>query len=194
LLHTEVEGLKTELKTNFVKLEQFTKQQEMAEQRAEKNQALTVHPNFNVDSLNQLIDQRMQQIIKFDKPTVFTQVDVSGRFKEIIRERFVRELGLKIKTLPLKMIHTAMVVHEKKGVKRGELYSFINGGNSRISDNFYSELQTLEETRLIVYSKDTGIVHWALGEYLKRELSSMYEESTIKQAEDYLASLLLPSS
>jgi hypothetical protein len=46
--------------------------------------------------------------------------------------------------------------------------------------------------RLITYSKETGIIHWALGEYLKRELDSMYDEAAIKQAEDYLASLLLP--
>jgi len=31
-----------------------------------------------------------------------------------------------------------------------------------------------------------------LGEYIKRELGSMYDETVIKQAEDYLASLLLP--
>ncbi len=92
------------------------------------------------------------------------------------------------------MIHTAMIVHERKGIKRGELYSFLHGGNTRITDDFYSDLQRLEEVRLVVYSKETGIVHWALGEYLKHELGNMYDEAAVKQAEDYLASLLLPSS
>ena len=136
----------------------------------------------------------MHQIIQYDKPTVFTQTDVSGRFKEIVRERFVRELGFRIRGLPPTLIHTAMIVHERKGIKRGELYSFLHGGNTRITDDFYSDLQRLEEVRLVVYSKETGIVHWALGEYLKRELGNMYDEAAVKQAEDYLASLLLPSS
>ncbi len=194
LLRTEVDGLRTELITSTAKLEQLIRQQETTEQRAAKNQVPAVRPGFTVDDLNQLIDQRMHQIIQYDKPTVFTQVDVSGRFKEIIRERFVRELGLRIRGLPPQLIHTAMIVHERKGVKRGELYSFIHGGNARISDDFYSDIQRLEDVRLVVYSKETGIVHWALGEYLKRELGSMYDEAAISQAEDYLASLLLPAN
>ena len=194
LLRSEVDGLRTELITSTAKLEQLIRQQETAEQRAAKNQVPAVRPGFTVDDLNQLIDQRMHQIIQYDKPTVFTQVDVSGRFKEVIKERFVREIGLRIRSLPLQAAHAAMVVYEKKAVKRGELYSFLHGGNGRITDDFYAELQTLEETRLVVYSKETGIIHWALGEYLKRELGGMYDEATVKQAEDYLASLLLPPS
>ena len=194
LLRSEVDGLRTELITSTAKLEQLIRQQETAEQRAAKNQVPAVRPGFTVDDLNQLIDQRMHQIIQYDKPTVFTQVDVSGRFKEVIKERFVREIGLRIRSLPLQVAHAAMVIYEKKAVKRGELYSFLHGGNGRITDDFYAELQTLEETRLVVYSKETGIIHWALGEYLKRELGGMYDEATVKQAEDYLASLLLPPS
>ena len=171
LLRTEVDGLRKELITSTVKLEQLMRQQETAEQRAAKSQVPTVRPGFT-----------------------FTQVDVSGRFREIIRERFVRELGLRIRALPQSTIQTAMVIHERKGVKRGDLHSFLHGGNSRISDDFYPELQTLEDARLVVYSKDTGTIHWALGEYLKRELSSFYDEAEIKQAEDYLASLLLPAN
>lgn len=194
LLRTEVDGLRKELITSTVKLEQLMRQQETAEQRVAKSQVPAVRPGFTIDDLNQLIDQRMHQIIQYDKPTVFTQVDVSGRFREIIRERFVRELGLRIRALPQSTIQTAMVIHERKGIKRGDLYSFLHGGNSRISDDFYPELQTLEDARLVVYSKDTGIIHWALGEYLKRELSTFYDEAEIKQAEDYLASLLLPAN
>jgi len=194
LLRAEVDGLRTELITSTAKLEQLIRQQETAEQRAAKNQVPAVRPGFTVDDLNQLIDQRMHQIIQYDKPTVFTQVDVSGRFKEVIKERFVREIGLRIRSLPLQVAYAAMVVYEKKAVKRGELYSFLHGGNGRITDDFYAELQTLDETRLVVYSKETGIIHWALGEYLKRELGGMYDEATVKQAEDYLASLLLPPS
>jgi hypothetical protein len=194
LLRTEVDGLRKEFITSTVKIEQLMRQQETAEQRAAKNQVPAVRPGFTIDDLNQLIDQRMHQIIQYDKPTIFTQVDVSGRFKEIIRERFVRELGLRIRALPQSTIQTAMVVHERKGIKRGDLYSFLHGGNSRISDDFYPELQTLEDARLVVYSKDSSTIHWALGEYLKRELSSFYDEVEIKQAEDYLASLLLPAN
>jgi len=193
-IRIEIDALREELITSTEKLEQLIRQQDTTEQRATKTQVPAVRPGFTIDDLNQLIDQRMQQIIQFDKPTIFTQVDVSGKFKEIIKERFVREVGIRIRGLNQSVIHTAMVVHEKKAIKRGELYSFLHGGNSRISDDFYSELQTLEETRLIIYSKETGIIHWALGEYLKRELDSLYDDVAIKQAEDYLASLLLPPS
>jgi predicted nuclease with TOPRIM domain len=193
-LRKEVEELHKELMTNTTKLEQLERQQETAEQIAAKIQMPAVRPGFTVDDLNQLIDQRMHQIIQYDKPTIFTQVDVSSRFREIIKERFVGELGLRIKSLPKSTIHTAMMVHERKGVKRGELYSLLHGGNTRISDDFYTELQTLEESHLIVYSKETSLIHWALGEYLKRELGALYDEITIKQAEDYLASLILPAS
>ncbi len=191
LLRTEVDALRQELITSTAKLEQLVRQQESTEQRAAKSQVPAIRPGFTIDDLNQFIDQRMHQIIQFDKPTVFTQVDVSGRFKEIIKERFVREVGIRIRGLNQSAIHAAMVLHERRAVKRGELYSFLHGGNGRISDDFYSELQTLEDVRLIIYSKETGIIHWALGEYLKRELGSMYDEAAINQAEDYLASLLL---
>ncbi|OGD57229.1 hypothetical protein A3K78_04410 [Candidatus Bathyarchaeota archaeon RBG_13_52_12] len=194
LLRGEINALRKELITSTTQLEQLVRQQDTTEQRATKTQIPAVRPGFTIDDLNQLIDQRMQQIIQYDKPTIFTQVDVSGRFKEIIKERFVREVGIRIRSLNQSLIHTAMVVHEKRAIKRGELYSFLHGGNSRISDDFYSELQTLEETRLIIYSKETGIIHWALREYLKRELDSMYDDVAVKQAEDYLASLLLPLS
>ncbi len=194
LLRTEVDGLRKELIAATAKQEQLVRQMEASEQRSAKSQLPQVRPGFTVDDLNQLIDQRMHQIIQYDKPTVFTQVDVSGRFKEVIRERFIREVGVRIRALPQSVVHAAMVVHERKAVKRGELYSFLHGGNGRISDDFYAELQSLEDTRLVLYSKETGVVRWALGEYLRRELGSMYDEATIKQAEDYLASLLLPAS
>lgn len=194
LLRIEVGGLKTELITSTARLEQLIKQQETKEQKPAKMQVPAIRPGFSIDDLNQLIDQRIHQIIQYDKPTVFTQVDVSGRFREVVKERFVRELGIRIRSLPLQSIHAAMVIHERKGMKRGELYSFLNGGNGRITDDFYTELQRLEEARLVVYSKETGIIHWALGEYLKRELGGMYDEATIKQAEEYLASLMLPPS
>ncbi len=194
LLRTELDGLRTELITGTAKLEQLIRQQETTEQRAAKNQVPAVRPGFTVDDLNQLIDQRMHQIIQYDKPTVFTQTDVSGRFREIIKERFVREVGLRIRNLPPQLVHTAMIVHERKGVKRGELYSFLHGGNTRVTDDFYTDIAKLEEVRLVVYSKETGVVHWALFEYLRRELGSMYDEAVIKQAEEYLASLLLPAS
>jgi hypothetical protein len=194
LLHTEIDSLKKELNTSTVKLEQLIKQQEAAEQRTAKVQLPKVRPDFTVDDLNHLIDQRMHQIIQYDKPTVFTQVDVSGKFKEIIKERFIREVGMRIMALSPSVMHTAILIHERKAMKRGELYSFLHGGNGRITDDLYNELQILDDTRLAVYRKETGVIHWALGEYLKRELGAMYDENTIKQAEDYLSSLLIPPS
>ena len=194
LLRTEVDSLKKELNTSTVKLEQLIRQQEATEQRAVKLQLPKVRSDFTIDDLNHLIDQRMHQIIQFDKPTVFTQVDISGKFKEIIKERFIREVGMRIRALPPSLMHTAILIHERKAIKRGELYSFLHGGNRRITDDFYNELQTLDDTHLAIYSKETGVIHWALGEYLKRELGAMYNENTIKQAEDYLASLLIPPS
>ena len=194
ILRTEVDGLRKELIASTSKFEQKIKQQEVSELRATKSQPLQIRPGVTVDDLNQLIDQRIHQIIQFDKPTVFTQVDVSGRFKEIIKERFIREVGFRMRALLPSTIHAAMVVRERKAVKRGELFSFLHGGNGRITDDFYTEIQRLEDLRLVVYSKETGVIHWALGEYLRRELGSMYDEATIRQAEEYLASLLLPTS
>lgn len=194
LLRTEVESLKKELNTSNVKLEQLIRQQETAELKAEKVQLPKVRPDFNIDDFNNLIDQRMHQIIQYDKPTILTQIDISGKFKEIIKERFIREVGMRIRALPPRSMHTAIIIHERKAMKRGELYSFLHGGNGRITDDFYNELQTLDDARIAVYSKETGVIHWALGEYLKRELGSIYDENTIKQAEDYLASLLIPLS
>jgi hypothetical protein len=194
LLRTEVESLRKEHMTSTAKLEQLIKKQESTEQRPAKTQPPIVRQSFTADDLNQLIDQRMHQILQYDKPTIFTQVDVSGRFKDIVKERFVRELGLRMRSLPIQSIHAAMVVHEKKAVKRGELYSFLYGGSTRINDDFYSELQKLEEMRIVAINKGTSVVHWALGEYLKRELGNLYDDATIKQAEDYLTSLLLPSN
>jgi hypothetical protein len=194
LLHAEVDALRRDLIMSTAKLEQLIREQEATEQRASKNQVPAVRPGFTVDDLNQLIDQRMHQIIQYDRPTVFTQIDVSGKFKEVIKERFVRELAVRIRALPIQTSQYAMVVHERKGVRRGDLYSFLHGGNGRISDEFYADIQRLEEVRLVAYSKETGTVHWALGEYLKRELGTMYDEATVKQAEDYLASLLIPVS
>ncbi len=194
LLHSEVEGLRRDLIMSTAKMEQLIRQQEAAEQRASKNQVPAVRPGFTVDDLNQLIDQRMHQIIQYDKPTIFTQIDVSGRFKDLIKERFIRELAVKIRGLPMQTSQYAMVVHERKSVKRGELYAFLHGGNGRISDQFYEDILRLEEARLVAYSKESGTIIWALGEYLKRELGSMYDEATVRQAEDYLASLLIPAS
>jgi hypothetical protein len=194
IMRAEVDSLRRDLIMSTAKLEQLIRQQEAAEQRASKNQVPAVRPGFTVDDLNQLIDQRMHQIIQYDKPTIFTQIDVSGRFKELIKERFIRELAVRIRGLPLQAAQYAMVVHERKGVKRGDLYSFLHGGNGRISDQFYEDIQRLEEVRLVAYSKETGTVHWALGEYLKRELGNMYDEAAIRQAEEYLASLLIPVS
>ncbi len=117
-----------------------------------------------------------------------------GRFKEIIKERFIREVAFRMRSILPNTIHTAMVIHEHKTIKRGDLFSFLYGGNRRINDDFYSEIQRLEDLRLVDYNKETGVIHWALGEYLKRELGNIYDEKTIQQAEDYIASLLLPTS
>ncbi len=193
-LKSEVEGLKKEHAASSEKLEQVTKAREAAEQRAQKAIQPQLNQGLTVDDLNNMVDQRIHQIIQYDKPTVFTAVDVSGRIREIIRERFVREVGARIRALPQGAAQTAMVLHERKVLKRGELFSFLRGGGTRISDDFYQELQLLEETRLAALNKETGVIRWALGEYLKRELSGLYDEVTIKSAEDYLSSLLLPSS
>jgi hypothetical protein len=194
MLHTEIDGLRKELAASTVILEQIIRKQDTSQPKATDSQLPQIIPGVTVNDLNQLIDKRVQQIIAFDKPTVFTQVDVSGRFKEIIKERFIREIAFRMRSILPNTIHTAMVIHERKTIKRGDLFSFLYGGNRRINDDFYSEIQRLEDLRFVAYNKETGIIHWALGEHLRRELGSMYDDGTIQQAEDYLASLLLPTS
>ncbi len=194
VLKSEIEGLQQELTAGAARIGQITKALETAVQKTQIADQSQLPSSLTVDDLNQLVDQRMRQIIQFDKPTVFTSVDVSGRLREVIKERFIREIGARIRTLPLRAVQAAMVLHERKTLKRGELYAFLRGGGGRISDDFYQDLQLLEETRLAVINKETGVIRWALGEYLKRELGEMYDEATIRSAEDYLSSLLLPSS
>jgi hypothetical protein len=193
-LKVEIENLRKENTVSEAKLGQLTLQMEAIDQHTTRMQPPQIYSDFTVDDLNRLIDHRMHQIIQYDKPTSFTNVDLSGKFKEIIKERFIWEVGTRIRNLKQSAMHTAIVVHEKKAVKRGELFSFLRGGGSRMTDDFYAEIRLLEETRLLYDDKETGIIYWVLGEYLKRELGSMYEEPDIKQAEDYLASLLLPAS
>lgn len=191
-LKIEVENLRKENMISTAKVEQLIKEMETVVHHITRTQSPQIYSDFTVDDLNRLIDHRMHQIIQYDKPTLFTSIDISGRFKEIIKERFIWEVGTRIRNLKQSFMHTAMVVHEKKAVKRGELFSFLRGGGSRMTDDFYTEIRLLEETRLVFDDKETGIIHWMLGEYIKRELGSMYDETVIKQAEDYLASLLLP--
>jgi molecular chaperone GrpE (heat shock protein) len=191
-LKIEVENLRKENMISTAKVEQLIKEMETVVHHITRTQSPQIYSDFTVDDLNRLIDHRMHQIIQYDKPTLFTSIDISGRFKEIIKERFIWEVGTRIRNLKQSSMHTAMVVNEKKAVKRGELFSFLRGGGSRMTDDFYTEIRLLEETRLVFDDKETGIIHWMLGEYIKRELGSMYDETVIKQAEDYLASLLLP--
>ena len=191
-LKIEVENLRKENMISTAKVEHLIKEMETVDHHITRTQPPQIYSDFTVDDLNRLIDNRMHQIIQYDKPTLFTSIDISGRFKEIIKERFIWEVGTRIRNLKQSSMHTAMVVHEKKAVKRGELFSFLRGGGSRMTDDFYTEIRLLEETRLVFDDKETGIIHWMLGEYIKRELGSIYDETVIRQAEDYLASLLLP--
>jgi hypothetical protein len=79
-------------------------------------------------------------------------------------------------------------------VKRGELYSLIYGSTGRIPEEFYGELQTLEDAHLVAYSKATGAITWTMDAYVDAELKGFADDDTRTQVKEYLASVMLPTT
>jgi uncharacterized coiled-coil protein SlyX len=149
---------------------------------------------ISVDDINLIVDARMHQILQFDRPTQFVSIDVSKRLKEAVKEKFVRDMAARIRVLPRDMLVLAMVVREKGEVKRGELYSLVYGSSGRIPEEFYEELQRLEEAHLVLYSKATGAIKWTMDSYVDAELKEFADDDTRTQVKEYLASVMLPTT
>jgi uncharacterized coiled-coil protein SlyX len=150
--------------------------------------------DISVDDINLIVDARMHQILKFDRPTQFISIDVSKRLKDAVKEKFVRDVAARIRVLPRDMLVLAMVVREKGEVKRGELYSLVYGSSGRIPEEFYEELQRLEEAHLVSYSKATGAITWTMDSYVDAELKEFADDDTRTQVKEYLASVMLPTT
>ena len=193
IMKAEIDELRNEQIQTTVKVEQLLKQLGSTEGKAIRAQPISNENGLNLDQLNMLVDHRMHQIIKFDKPSTMITLDLSGKLRDIIKDRFIQLHAVRIRSTPPRAAHMAMVVREHKAMRRGDLWIFLRGVG-RITDDFYEDIQLLEDVKLVNFNKDSGVIQWALGEHLKRELGNLYDEATINQAETYLSSLLLPSN
>jgi uncharacterized coiled-coil protein SlyX len=188
-LRDEVALLRRELEKNAAKVARL----EAATVQSVLN-AKGAGGGISVDDINLIVDARMHQILQFDRPTQFISIDVSKRLREAIKEKFVRDMAARIRVLPRETLVLAMVVREKGEVKRGELYSLVYGSAGRIPEEFYSELQMLEDAHLVAYSKATGKVAWTMDAYVDAELKGFSDDDTRTQVKEYLASVMLPTT
>jgi hypothetical protein len=196
LLRGEVKILKQELKEASEMLVEVLRKLNAQEQRTAhtQDQVAVNRLGFNIDDLNTLVDQRMQQIIKFEKPTTFISVDVSGNFRDIIKEKLIQNMAQRIRDIPDEAVIIAMIVHEKGMINRNELFALLSGEIGESTPAFFNLIQALEASKLVSYSEERGLVSWGLREHLDFELSQLYDETTRRQVEKYLTSLLIAGS
>jgi hypothetical protein len=196
LLRGEVKSLKQELKEASEMLVEVLRKLNTQEQRTTHtlDQVAVNRLGFNIDDLNTLVDQRMQQIIKFEKPTTFISVDISGGFRDIIKEKLIQNMAQRIRDIPDEAVVAAMIVHEKGVIDRNELFALLRGETSEPTSSFFAIIQALEASKLVSYSEETGLVRWGLGEHLDVGLAQLYDETTRRQVEEYLTSLLISGS
>lgn len=192
-LRGEIKNLKLELKEASEMLVEVLRKLDAQEQRTvhTQDQIAVNRLGFNIDDLNTLVDQRMQQIIKFEKPSTFISVDVSGSFRDIIKEKLIQNMARRIRDIPNEAVVAAMIVHEKRVIGRNELFAFLSGETGEPPPAFFALIQALEVTKLVSYSEETGLARWGLKEHLDVELSQLYDETTRRQVEEYLTSLLI---
>ncbi|MBN1683086.1 ATP-binding protein [Candidatus Bathyarchaeota archaeon] len=193
LLRSDFESVIKDFKKINLKIEEINKYQEIGEKR-DNIKIITEETSFGIDEVNLLVDQRVHQILKYDKPTILVSTDVSGAFKKVIKEEIVHQMASHIRALPKSPILAAMIIHEKQNMKRGELYSLLYSGKGKRMDDFYRDIEVLEESKIIIYNKETGIIKWGLRDYIDKELDKLYDENTINEIENYLTSLLLPTN
>ncbi|MCX6643079.1 MAG: hypothetical protein NTV15_06790 [Candidatus Bathyarchaeota archaeon] len=196
LLRGEVKSLKQELKEASETLVEVLRKLNAQEQRTAhtQDQVAVNRLGFNIDDLNTLVDQRMQQIIKFEKPTTFISVDVSGSFRGIIKEKLIQNMARRIRDIPDEAVIVAMIVHEKGVIDRNELFALLSSETGEPTSAFFSLIQALVASKLVSYSEETGIVRWVLREHIEVEFSQLYDETTRRQVEEYLTSLLISGS
>lgn len=149
----------------------------------------------SVEEVSALIDTRIKQIFADAPPSRMISIDLSDRFRELIREDFAADVAGKIRGLTPEPKKAAIIVRERGTIKSSELYYLIRGKakTGRLPVNFYNTLKKMEDANLVTYTKNTGLVSWSLNDFVDGKLIDLYDEQTRQQVKDYLASLLLPS-
>jgi len=193
LLRSEFELLRRDITNINLKFNDIISIQKQ-DRKEDVVKIITENTTFNIDDLNLLVDQRMHQILKYDRPTTFVNIDVSSAFKNAIKDNILKQIAFNIRNIPKNTTTAAMLIHERKTMRRGELYGLLYSSMGKRMDDFYKDIQLLEEAKIINYNKDTGIIKWSLGEYLEKELGNLYDENTRNEFENYLTSLLLPAN
>ena len=146
----------------------------------------------SMEDVSILVDTRLKQILSEAPPSRIVSIDLSDRFREIIKEDFIQDIAGRIRGLSEDPVKSAIIVHEKGTIKTSELYFLIRGKTGRIPGNFYLQIRKLEDAHLVTYNKGTGLVSWNLDDFIDGKLIDLYDEETRRQVKDYLASLLLP--
>lgn len=146
----------------------------------------------SMEEISAIVDARVRQIVAEDSTQRIVSIDLSERFREIIREDFIRDVAERIRALTEDPIKAAIIVREKGTIKTSDLYFLIRGKTGRIPGNFYQQIRKMEDAHLVEYNKATGLVSWSLDNFVDGKLIDLCDESTRGQVKDYLASLLLP--
>lgn len=189
--YVEIDSLKKE-RGDFVELRRvFRKILGPAETRVVEKQVAPAGPSK--EEVTALIDKRIQQLTAEAPPTRIVTVNLSERFREIIQEDFIADIGGKVRELPQEAKKIAIIVREKTPIKTSELYFMVRGKTGRIPANFYQQIRRLEDANLTTYKRDTGFVSWSLGDFIDGKLIDLYDVETRGQVKEYLASLLLPT-
>jgi len=148
----------------------------------------------SAEEVTAIVDTRLKQLLSEAPPARVVSIDLSERFREIIREDFVADLAGKIQALTSEPRKAAIIVRERKSMKMSELYFLIRGKpTGRIPGNFYASTRKLEDAHLVTQSKGTGVISWSLDEFIDGKLIDLYDEETRRQVKDYMTSLLLLS-
>lgn len=141
-----------------------------------------------------LVDTRLKQLLYEYPEGRFVSIDLSARFKEIIKEDFIETLAAQIQSLTEVPKKAARIVHEKQKIRTSELYYLVMGKatTGRIPVNFYNQLKKGVEAHLISRTQGSGVVRWALDGFVDEKLGDLYDEETREEVKSYLSSLLLP--
>lgn len=187
----EIEDLKQERK-DFVELRRaLRKILGPAETKVVERQVTPFGPSK--EEVTALVDKRVQQLTAVLPPQRIVTVNLSERFREIIQEDFIADIGGKVRDLPQEAKKIAIIVREKTPIKTSELYFMVRGKTGRIPANFYQQIRRLEDANLTTYKRDTGLVSWSLGDFVDGKLIDLYDAESRDQVKEYLASLLLPA-
>jgi len=141
-----------------------------------------------------MVDTRLKQLLYEYPEGRFVSIDLSARFKEIIKEDFIELLAAQIQGLTDVPRKAARIVHEKRKIRTSELYYLVMGKatTGRIPVNFYNQLKKVEDAHLISRAQGSGVVRWTFDSFVDEKLGDLYDEETRGELKSYLPSLLLP--